>query len=67
MTRGGGRNGIGIQVANKLFEDVGIIFTDLKKTEGGYLATHQDGTTTLQRATVTELTKQVINSWFVLK
>lgn len=66
MSRGGGRNGIGIQVANKMFEDVGVIFTDLKKTEGGYVATHPNRST-LQRATVTELTKQVINHWFVLK
>jgi hypothetical protein len=67
MSRGGGRNGIGIQVANKLFEDVGITFTDLKKTEGGYIAKHPDGTQTLKRATVTELCRTIINSWFVLK
>lgn len=62
MSRGGWR-GLTIDVATKLFESYSITFEDRKETEGSYVAIHPNGQI-IRKGKVTDVTKQVIESWF---
>lgn len=61
-----GQNGLSVYVANDLLAKWNIKIEDKKAIEGHYLAVHPNELLEIQRRTVTECVKAVIENWFVL-